>query len=1035
MAPKHLKIFLSSPGDVAEERGLAVEIIRRLPHEPFPRGRLTLDVIDWDDDRAPAPMHGNETPQRSVSRYAGRPSECDLTLVILWSRLGTPLPADERRSDGTRHESGTVWEYEDALKAERPVLVYQRTERPRVDLDDPELKAKVAQYEAVKKFVAKFRDADGSLRGGINPYATPAEFSSMLHSHLEAWVRLALEQPGDPRTPPNRPEQLSRRVDEIESYRREFVRRNHRLDLDALMPVERAEMVRIPLPSIFVEPSIRQDAPPLDIARDDLDRLRRAGELTADDDLPSLSLEEVQRVSDVYYEHPAEPVFDILGTTANEHIVLLGDPGGGKSTLARYVVLSLLDPRGDMRVKAAYPDALPILIELRSYAAVRRPAGDCASIFDFLDGLHRTDAYHPSAAAVQAEIDCGAKVLFIFDGLDEIFDLDAREAVTAEIARLALMYDNVWTLATSRPIGYRRRILTDAGFTHYTIQDLTPPQVRRFLELWFNIVMPDEQADANYRLARILNELDVSQSLRVLAGNPLLLTILAIIGKSRDLPGDRWMLYEHASAVLINHWDVNRQLKDTSIAPYIHHDDKIELLRRLAARMQIAGNYILKDDLERDFEAYVKDRYEVPRADAAVVARTLINRLHDRNFILAPRGAGLFGFVHRAFLEFFCASRFKSQFETKQELTFDQLFSEVFDAHASEPAWHEVLRLLAGAIDARFTARIVDRLIDAGDETTGQPWRLAVALLAFAELRRPAPFVEQGRKLLLHVCQVFEADTQSTPRLFRFIKRHIVPPAITMGTQWPDRQVLARILKGPWKRQFMYIYDHLFGTLIGAIGAGDPQIHQAVLECVRDDDPSRRVVTPFALAHGWPQESTFATLLNLAGKDTHPTVRYAAIYALGEYYRDRNEARSLIHSKLINGEHVFDRAPASTCYARMHPQQTAALRLLERRLEAEEEKYPRTVIVKALVEWFSELPETLGILKRIALSDPSPGPEDPESVESWYPRQGALHGLVQRWPKAPDTIAVLRDRAQQDPTPWLQKWCYVTLARVVGPAK
>ena len=163
-----------------------------------------------------------------------------------------------------------------------------------------------------------------------------------------------------------------------------------------------------------------------------------------------------------------------------------------------------------------------------------RPPADCANIFEFLDRLHRTDGYHPSTAAVQAEIDAGIRILFIFDGLDEIFDLDAHEAVTAEIARLARTYPNVSTLATSRPIGYRRRILTDAGFTHYTIQDLTPQQVRVFLQRWFDIVMPDEQADANYRLARILNELDVSQSVRVLAGNPLLLTILAIIGKSRD---------------------------------------------------------------------------------------------------------------------------------------------------------------------------------------------------------------------------------------------------------------------------------------------------------------------------------------------------------------------------------------------------------------------------------------------------------------------------------------------------------------------
>ena len=134
MAPKHLKIFLSSPGDVAEERRLALKLIRDIPNEPFPKGRVTLEVIAWDDDQAPTPMLGNETPQRSVSRYAGLPSECDLTLVILWSRLGTPLPAEEERHDGTRYKSGTVWEYEDALKAKREVMVYRRTEKPRVRL-------------------------------------------------------------------------------------------------------------------------------------------------------------------------------------------------------------------------------------------------------------------------------------------------------------------------------------------------------------------------------------------------------------------------------------------------------------------------------------------------------------------------------------------------------------------------------------------------------------------------------------------------------------------------------------------------------------------------------------------------------------------------------------------------------------------------------------------------------------------------------------------------------------------------------------
>src|SRR5262249_8829500 len=188
-------------------------------------------------------------------------------------------------------------------------------------------------------------------------------------------------------------------------------------------------------------------------------------------------------------------------------------------------------------------------------------------------------------------------LLYIFDGLDEVFDVTAREAVTQEIAKLTVDHANVKILATSRPIGYRRRILADAGFMHHTIQDLARPQVSRFSERWFATVLPNDPADARYRRDRILNELDNSPSVAALSGNPLLLTILAIIAKTRDLPRDRWMLYQHASAVLIDHWDLNRQLKNTSIAPFIHTEDKIELLRRLAARMQagdggLAGNYI-----------------------------------------------------------------------------------------------------------------------------------------------------------------------------------------------------------------------------------------------------------------------------------------------------------------------------------------------------------------------------------------------------------------------------------------------------------
>ena len=108
-----VRIFLSSPGDVAAERKFARELIEgELQKSPSYRS-LKLQVIAWDDPDARIPMLANETPQESVNNARPRPSTCDIVIVILWARMGTPLPETIRKPDGTRYLSGTEWEYLD----------------------------------------------------------------------------------------------------------------------------------------------------------------------------------------------------------------------------------------------------------------------------------------------------------------------------------------------------------------------------------------------------------------------------------------------------------------------------------------------------------------------------------------------------------------------------------------------------------------------------------------------------------------------------------------------------------------------------------------------------------------------------------------------------------------------------------------------------------------------------------------------------------------------------------------------------------
>jgi hypothetical protein len=206
MAPRHLRIFLSSPGDVARERHIARTLIKeKLPVAPFLRDKVTFDLVSWDDPNAPTPTPAHLTPQSAINFGLKKPSECNIVILILWSRMGTPLPVDEyKKDDGTPYFSGTEWEFTDALTAARKtggsptILVYRRTEVPQhpITLTDDQLQDSRLQWSRVAKFFEQFRNPDGSLVGGTHEYTDPADFGGLLNQHLLMVVRDLLETNG-----------------------------------------------------------------------------------------------------------------------------------------------------------------------------------------------------------------------------------------------------------------------------------------------------------------------------------------------------------------------------------------------------------------------------------------------------------------------------------------------------------------------------------------------------------------------------------------------------------------------------------------------------------------------------------------------------------------------------------------------------------------------------------------------------------------------------------------------------------------------
>jgi tetratricopeptide (TPR) repeat protein len=183
---KTLRFFISSPGDVFEERAIANRVIERLQGEYI--GKVVLEPVLWEHQ----PLVATSTFQHQIVK----PSDTDVVIAILWSRLGTRLPKQFTRADGSRFESGTEYEFEEAIEGFRKngkpdLLVYRKTAPPSVRLDDEkELLDRLAQKKKLDEFVDKwFHDkAEGTLVAAFHPFATPSDFENVLENHLHRLI-------------------------------------------------------------------------------------------------------------------------------------------------------------------------------------------------------------------------------------------------------------------------------------------------------------------------------------------------------------------------------------------------------------------------------------------------------------------------------------------------------------------------------------------------------------------------------------------------------------------------------------------------------------------------------------------------------------------------------------------------------------------------------------------------------------------------------------------------------------------------------
>jgi hypothetical protein len=180
LSPKLVRIFISSPSDVAEERKAAAELIEQelAKREAF-RKPLKLDVFRYEDHHSDTPFLANRSAQASVDQRL-QSADAEIVVAILWARMGTPVrdPSDPTK---VLYQSGTEQEIKEALKAGREVLIYFRLGQPPAPDDDDGLD----KFKEQRKKVRAFRDELKQQGRGANDYQDVEDFRRKLEQHLD----------------------------------------------------------------------------------------------------------------------------------------------------------------------------------------------------------------------------------------------------------------------------------------------------------------------------------------------------------------------------------------------------------------------------------------------------------------------------------------------------------------------------------------------------------------------------------------------------------------------------------------------------------------------------------------------------------------------------------------------------------------------------------------------------------------------------------------------------------------------------------
>lgn len=373
--------------------------------------------------------------------------------------------------------------------------------------------------------------------------------------------------------------------------------------------------------------------------------------------------------------------------------VIAGVPGGGKSTLLKYLALKAL--RGG--------EYFPVFLELNTleaadFAAAKGSLAELVFTKCVAEVFCETES---DRAGVRDEfykkLKVGRVAVFL-DGLDEVSGTEFFDRLRLSIRSFLRRVDyrgNILIVST-RPYALLDRF---EGAQEFEVAPLAPEQIEKFVRHYYG---------REPLAAEFLNELRRRTDLRELAGVPALLGFLLLLYRTAEggLPADRLELYGEAVRKLAGEWDKEKPAK----REFQTGDDlRVEFLNRLAfSRLfdspgqPLSRRFVFtRRNIYKEAERYclskgIADKTDVLAEEARATA------------LLRQVGADAYAFTHLTLQEYAAATALAEHGERVKVFCgtyFDPTLSEMevipmaLGLAEHEPELHDALEALPESLD------------------------------------------------------------------------------------------------------------------------------------------------------------------------------------------------------------------------------------------------------------------------------------------------------------------------------------------------